>query len=482
VLGGWSAPPPPRRDIAGDGEYDHAVAVAIGDATLVPMLDAVFGEELAGADLPQRVQDHPDQGLGSAYNGGRANFLHKDFRQALGRTVEGPRSRTYCGGGSLEACRAALWDALDAAAGALADEYESVDVDDWTYDARRDDIVQSAVGVTTVPDMRWQNRPTYQQVVQVGGPRPSIERVSGERRFETAVAVSRTRYDEADTVVLARADRYPDALAGAPLARQLDAPLLLTNHDELNEATAEEIERLGASEAVLLGGTAAIADAVRAELLVRGVASRRVGGADRFDTAVEIARELDADSGSAFLVEGGHDDPGRGWPDALAAAPYAAFTERPILLTLADELPEATADGLAELEITETVVVGGARAVSPEVVAEVDEAGHGPRRIDGADRYATSVAVWREAVAAGMDGAHVWLATGLTFPDALSAGPTVAAHGHSLLLVHGTDLSRSPATQALLRAEAGRLESLRLLGGTAAISTAVARAITSEVR
>jgi acyl-homoserine lactone acylase PvdQ len=471
-----------RRDVSGDGEYDHAVAVAIGDATLRPMLDAVFGDVLDGADLPQREEDSPRLGLGSAYNGGQANFLHKDFRQVLGEPVTGARSRTYCGGGNLVACRAALWDALAQAAADLADEYESDSVDDWVYDAARDEIIQSAVGLVPAPNLRWQNRPTFQQVVQVGGPRrPAIERVAGERRFETAVAVSRTRFEEAGTVVLARADRYPDALAGAPLAAQLEAPLLLTASDALHEATADEIARLGAGEAVLLGGEDAISRRVEAELLLRGVRSRRVAGDDRFATAAAVAEEL-GDADGAFLVEGGHPDPGRGWPDALAAAPYAAFTARPILLTNAGELPGPTADALEGLGIRETLVVGGPRAVSDAVVAEVRAAGHGPRRIAGDDRYGTGVAVWREAVSAGMDGGELWLATGLSFPDALAAGPTVAAHGHSLLLVHGTDLARSPATQALLRAEAEALQTVRLLGGPAAISASVARAIIAEVR
>ena len=59
----------------------------------------------------------------------------------------------------------------------------------------------------------------------------------------------------ADTAVIARSDRYPDgALAGAPLATNRNAPMLLTAPDSLSEATRAELARLGVTNIVLLGG------------------------------------------------------------------------------------------------------------------------------------------------------------------------------------------------------------------------------------
>lgn len=57
-------------------------------------------------------------------------------------------------------------------------------------------------------------------------------RLAGTDRVHTAGELSRT-FPAADTVLIARADDYPDALAGGPLAGAVDAPVLLTPHSGL---------------------------------------------------------------------------------------------------------------------------------------------------------------------------------------------------------------------------------------------------------
>jgi hypothetical protein len=93
-------------------------------------------------------------------------------------------SRTYCGNGSLSACRTALLNALsDALAESpshLYDENKStattdrVDTcpaansDQWCWDSVR----FRPIGGVTVPTIHWINRPTFQQAVDIQGHRP----------------------------------------------------------------------------------------------------------------------------------------------------------------------------------------------------------------------------------------------------------------------------------------------------------------------
>lgn len=306
-----------------------------------------------------------------------------------------------------------------------------------------------------------------------------LSRLRGPGRIQTAVEVSRERVadDGADAVVLARGDDYPDALAGATLARQLDAPILLTGSEELHPDAAAEIDRVGAGTAVLLGGRAALSEQVADDLDALGLDVDRVDGANRFATAALIAERLDSGVDGAIVAEGGHPDPLRGWPDPLSAAPLAAATGQPILLTSQGDLPPETAAALDALGVDETIVVGGDAAVSDQVVAEIDDRGHAPRRVAGATRYETSRALLAEAEAeaqaAGLDGQWLWLATGWNWPDALAAGPTVAAFGDALVLVDGRDLDGSPPSGELLADRADTLNRLYLLGGTDAISAEV---------
>lgn len=304
-------------------------------------------------------------------------------------------------------------------------------------------------------------------------PEPTVERVAGDDRIATAVEVSRARGNAAETVVLARADLYPDALAGGPLAVSRQAPLLLTASTELSDETADEIARLDATRAVLLGGEQALSPAVADALEDRGLTVERIGGDNRFGTAALVADALGSEAGSAFIVEGANVDPQRGWPDAVSSAPLAAATGRPILLATASSLPQETADALGRGAVTESVVVGGEAAVGATVFAELEARGHGPRRVSGDDRYATSAAVYDEALEAGLDPRVLWLATGGDFPDALTAGATVGALRQSLLLVDPQDLDGSPRVREVLEADPAVVERVLLLGGPAAVSPEV---------
>lgn len=303
----------------------------------------------------------------------------------------------------------------------------------------------------------------------------TIERFGGANRVETAILISQAVFEQAPTVVLARADDYADALVGGPLAAREGGPILLTDPAALSDGVAEEIARLGASEVVILGGEEAISPAVEDALGAYFV--RRVFGIDRFGTAGAIAAELPSDT--VFIAEGDNADPARGWPDALSVAPYAAFAGNPIMLVTRDTLPVFTAQALGAYGPSQLVIVGGTAAVSQAVEDELaaftglDPAAGEVRRLAGVDRYGTSAAVYDEAVTRGMDPAGKWLATGRNFPDALAAGPAVAALGQTLLLVDGTSLAGSPATAARLPVDIDLIDTVAVLGGTTAISDGV---------
>ena len=308
-------------------------------------------------------------------------------------------------------------------------------------------------------------------------------RVSGADRVGTAISISE-EFPDAPAVVLARSDDYPDALAGAPLATTVDGPILLTPSHELLPEVRQEIQRLGASEVHLLGGNAALSAGVEQELRALGLDTIRYAGENRFATAVMIAEEIPphpVDPG-VYLVEGAHDDPRRGWPDAVSVSAGAAYAQIPILLTWEDRLPEEAALALTDgdLGIRRAVIVGGDAAVSDWVGAEVDWLTPEPlSRVWGADRYATSAAVTNALLDAGMSVETTWVATGRSFPDALAAAPLagstaprVASEAGALLLVDGTRgiHGDSPYTREWLQGHANQIERVRAVGGDGVIT------------
>lgn len=324
----------------------------------------------------------------------------------------------------------------------------------------------------------WFQPGPLQVGAQPAAPSP-VTRVAGTDRTTTAVALSRSTFDAASAVVIARSGAYPDALAGAPLAAELGGPILLTSSGRLDPPVRDEIRRLGARSAVLLGGSGALSPAVEDELRALGLTVERIAGKDRFATAASIAEEVGGRA--AYVVEGGSPDPGRGWPDAVSVAALAAHQRRPILLVTTHGLPEETRAALDELEVRDAVVVGGTAAVSQQVQDSIAHMGVDVRRVAGRSRYETSAAVAALAVEAGLRADRTWLATGRNWPDALAAAPVVARDGGAMLLVDGVSLGGSPATRTWL-VERGPFETVPLVGGAGAISAAAESEIRAVAR
>lgn len=89
----------------------------------------------------------------------------------------------------------------------------------------------------------------------------------------------------------------------------------------------------------MVGGTAAISDAVTAELRALGIKVERVSGPERAATATAIAARRGVGSRGAILVEG-HTPVA--WAPGLAAAALAARDGAAVVLSNRDTLPGAT--------------------------------------------------------------------------------------------------------------------------------------------
>jgi hypothetical protein len=171
ALGRWARTGAHRIDRDRDGTYEHSEAIRLLDAWWRPLMQAEFEPALGKPlfDAIERVNhldDPPSLGLGSAYNGGWYVYANKDLRTLLGRPVRGRFSRVYCGRGRVGACRAALLKSLRSVLD--ADPFGEnagcgVGDDQMCFDA----IEFRATGGVSQPDIAWQNRPTFQQAVQV---------------------------------------------------------------------------------------------------------------------------------------------------------------------------------------------------------------------------------------------------------------------------------------------------------------------------
>ena len=284
------------------------------------------------------------------------------------------------------------------------------------------------------------------------------DRVSGPDRIATAIAVSERIFEDqqADAVVLSRADVLADALAGAPLAADIDAPLLLTASDALDERVRAEVERVlpSGGEVHLLGGGAALSHDIVVDLVDAGYEMRRHHGADRIETAMAIAAQM-SDPERAFVVGAGADI------DAATASTVAARAGWAVVLTPADRMLGRVASTLSDAGIERVHVVGGAQAVSDPVLERLTELGFAVDRTSGASRYETAA-----QVAARWPGdGGVAMTDGGALPDALTGAVLAAEDGDPLLLTASDALPE--ATGDVIAEQ--QPDQLQIVGGSHAV-------------
>ncbi len=296
---------------------------------------------------------------------------------------------------------------------------------------------------------------------------PSVTRLSGDTRIETAIAISTDSFEAgaAATVVLARSDAFPDALAGGPLAAVKRGPLLLTVRSELTPLVREEIERVLApgGTVFLLGGTAALSDAVAEGVRDAGFTPVRLSGPTRYETALAIAEEAAPDPGFIVIATGND------FPDALIGGSLAsAFRAGVLVLTDGENVPGPLATYLDDNADVDKTTIGPAAGAAVDNVFNVSGDTPAQRSISAAQTFYTNLAP-----------GGVALASVERFPDGLSGAAHAFRSGPlPLLLTPGEEL---PAVHV------DYIESLTaegpsfVYGGTAAISDDVAAQLQSAL-
>ncbi|MBW3602928.1 MAG: cell wall-binding repeat-containing protein, partial [Actinobacteria bacterium] len=172
----------------------------------------------------------------------------------------------------------------------------------------------------------------------------------------------------------------------------------------------------------------------------------RLGGTDRISTAIAVAQHGWPEGGAAPTVVLARGDGEQAFADALAGTPLAVALDAPLLLTSSHRLLGNVADELRRLlrEGAEVVLLGGEAALAPAIESALREIGFEPRRIAGATRVETALAIASELG----EPPALLIASGEDFPDALSAGAAAAQAGGAVLLTPAG--RRHPANDAYL--------------------------------
>ena len=200
-----------------------------------------------------------------------------------------------------------------------------------------------------------------------------VTRLAGSNRYATAVEVSKFAFPvpaAVTDVFVATGTGFADALAGGPAGAYLGGPVLLVEPNALPVVTATEIQRLGPQRVWVLGGPAAVSNAVVAQIEGLGFTTIRVSGANRYATAVEVSRLVflgPTAETDGSIVHRVYIAVGTNFPDAVAGGGVAGLRFAPVLLVEANSIAQVVTDEVTRLNPRQIVILGGTAVVSTAV-------------------------------------------------------------------------------------------------------------------
>lgn len=296
-----------------------------------------------------------------------------------------------------------------------------------------------------------------------------VDRLAGEDRYGTAVAISRAGWSSASAVILTSGNdaNLVDALTSAPLAKAKGAPILFTGSDRLNPQTEAEIIRLGVTGVYVTSGPEVIPDSELSGLVSRGITIHRLGGNDRYETSLNIAREfLQTNPLTSIALTNAFSS-----ADALSIAPIAAALGIPIILTAQDSVPPSVSGFLTSANPGRTFVIGETGVIAGSLEGALPN----PTRLGGTDRYDTNRIVV-EAFRSSVRADTIYVANGANahLIDSLAGSSLAAAMGCQIILSEQNILPR--ATAEYINSTLA-VNNVVLLGGQSVIDQAVTDAI-----
>ena len=294
-------------------------------------------------------------------------------------------------------------------------------------------------------------------------------RYQGSDRIDTALKIAESGWSgKTQYVILAAADDeyLLDSLIAAPLAAAYDAPILLNfKGNSLSNNVLNEIKKLAPGKVFIVSSENVLGKGIDSELATAGISAIRLGKNNFSDTSLSIADAIKDKTGStdkACLIS---DDKAH-IADALSIAPIAGMMKMPILLSKQNSLPDGVKNYIKNSSIKNIYAIGGQAAISDSIVKET-----GAERIYGADRYETNVKVlnyFKDNLK--MDTVFIASGSDKHMVDALT-GSVLAAKSESPIVLTGDVLASS--TKDYLRTNVSEGSSIKVFGGSGAVSSAV---------
>ena len=182
-----------------------------------------------------------------------------------------------------------------------------------------------------------------------------VKRLAGATRYETNLEILKEAGVGTEDILVATGKDFADSLS----ASAVNKPILLVK-DNLNDAQKNFLSGLSGNKIYIIGGNNAVHTRIENALKAYGSVTR-IGGATRYDTSVNIAKEFFPNADSAVLVYG------KNFPDGLTGGVLASKMNAPVVLAAKGKDTQAV-KYITTAGIKTGAVMGGTILISDGIV------------------------------------------------------------------------------------------------------------------
>ncbi|PBF07101.1 cell surface protein [Clostridioides difficile] len=268
----------------------------------------------------------------------------------------------------------------------------------------------------------------------------TVKKLKGADRFETAIKISQSGWTKSDTVVIVNGEdkSMVDGLTATPLASIKNSPILLSSNEKLPQKTVEELKRLNPSKVIVIGGNNSMPNSVveAIKAVNSKISVQRIGGDTRYQTSINIAKEIDKTNNVSKLYIGA----GNGEADSLSIASLAGKEKTPIVLTQKDGVDNEAEQFIKSNKVSNIYFIGGIEKISNKAIEQVGKIANkdiSKNRVAGQTRQETNAKVIDKFYSQSkLDG--VVVANQDKLIDALAVGPLAAKNNSPVILATNT--------------------------------------------
>ncbi|MEL0677336.1 cell wall-binding protein Cwp10 [Clostridioides difficile] len=268
----------------------------------------------------------------------------------------------------------------------------------------------------------------------------TVKKLKGADRFETAIKISQSGWTKSDTVVIVNGEdkSMVDGLTATPLASVKNSPILLSSNEKLPQKTVEELKRLNPSKVIVIGGNNSMPNSVveAIKAVNSKISVQRIGGDTRYQTSINIAKEIDKTNNVSKLYIGA----GNGEADSLSIASLAGKEKTPIVLTQKDGVDNEAEQFIKSNKVSNIYFIGGVEKISNKAIEQVGKIANrdiSKNRVAGQTRQETNAKVIDKFYSQSkLDG--VVVANQDKLIDALAVGPLAAKNNSPVILATNT--------------------------------------------